>query len=89
MENKPFAFMTIRKIKNSGQLTSIGKHNTREEDKDNIIKELTELNKEYVALGDSWDVPEKSNFNDALNARIESLPYYKDHKLRSNAVKAY
>ncbi len=89
MNNKPFAFMTIRKIKNSGQLTSIGKHNTREEDKDNIIKELSELNKEYVSLGDSWDVPEGCTFNDALEARIETLPYYKNRKIRADGVKAY
>jgi len=87
-----YAVCHATKISTSGGLVATGNHNSREKGKDNIIEELSYLNKEYVRVGESWDVPvpdgRKPNYNDAFLARIEELPYYKDHAVYKNAVKA-
>lgn len=96
LSSKPYAFMTIGKTKSLGQLTAKGNHNMRVMDNDNVIKELSSLNREYVSIGDSWDVeiPEGKTkddltFADAFNSRIKELPHYKNHNVRSNGVYAY
>lgn len=93
---RPYAFMTMGKVKNLGTLTAKGNHNMRVKQSDNVIPELSELNRIYTDIGDSWDVEvprgktqEELTFTDAFNARIKSLPHYQNHKVRSNAVYAY
>lgn len=94
--DRPYAFMTIGKVKNLGTLTAKGNHNMRVMHNDNVISDLSVLNRTYVDIGDSWDVEipegktkEDLTFADAFNNRIKSLPYYQDHNVRSNAVYAY
>ena len=92
--DRPYAFMTIEKIKNLGQLASMGNHNMRLKHNDNVIEELSVLNREYTKIGDSWAIKtsnEKSDisFADVFNSRIAELPYYHNHKIRSDNVLAY
>lgn len=82
-----FAFMDIMKIKSEGQMTSKYRHNCRKVDIDNVIPELTEKNEELVAL--PMESGKELNYREAWQKRIASLPYYKDHPVRSNAVLGY
>lgn len=96
MADRPYAFMTISKIKNFGQLTAKGNHNMRVMHNDNVIEDLSVLNRVYTDIGDSWDVTipdgktkEEVTFTEAYQDRIKSIPYYQDHNIRSNGVLAY
>ena len=82
-----FAFMDIMKIKSEGQMTSKYRHNCRKIDIDNVIPELSENNEELVAL--PVEGGKELNYREAWQKRIASLPYYKDHPVRSNAVLGY
>lgn len=82
-----FAFMDIEKIKTGGELTSKFIHNCRKIQIDNVIPEMSNQNEVLVSL------PQQSgktlNYNEAFKERINSLPYYENHKIRSNAVLGY
>lgn len=82
-----FSFMDISKIKTEGQLTSKYNHNCRTIQIDNVIPELTEKNETLIAL--PIQSRKQLNYNEAFKERIESLDYYKDHKIRANAVLGY
>lgn len=82
-----FAFMDIMKIKSEGQMTSKYRHNCRKIDIDNVIPELTEKNEELVPLPN--ESGKELTYREAWQKRIDSLPYYKDHPVRSNAVLGY
>lgn len=82
-----FSFMDISKIKTEGQLTSKYNHNCRTIQIDNVIPELTEKNETLIAL--PIQSGKQLNYNEAFKERIESLDYYKDHKIRANAVLGY
>ena len=94
--DRPYAFMTLGKVKSLGTLTAKGNHNMRVKLSDNVIPELSELNRVYTNIGESWDVEvpegktkEEVTFADAFKARIATLPYYQNHKTRPDAVYAY
>lgn len=82
-----FSFMDISKIKTEGQLTSKYNHNCRTIQIDNVIPELTEKNETLIAL--PIQSGKQLNYNEAFKERIESLDYYKNHKIRANAVLGY
>lgn len=78
--------MSIEKIKTSGALMSKYRHNYRLVDVENADPALKHLNEELIKL------PVKNGQqlspHDVFKERIESLPYYQDHHIRSNAVHA-
>lgn len=78
-----YCFMTIQKVKTIGQLVSKYKHNYRTVTVDNADPDKIHLNEELVKL------PNGQDYKDAFYERINSLPYYADHKIRSNAVLAF
>ncbi len=82
-----FAFMDIQKIKTEGQLTAKYNHNCRKIDIDNVIPELSNRNEDLVQL--PMESGKELNYYEAFKKRIDELPYYQDHQIRKNAVKAF
>lgn len=82
-----YCFMSIEKIKSEGQLSSKYKHNYRTIEVENADLQLKYLNKELIKLPVQDGV--QSNYNDVFKERINSIDYYKNHKYRKDAVRAY
>lgn len=82
-----FAFMDISKIKSRGQLTSKFIHNCRLVQIDNVIPEKTKENETLISL--TKKSGKTLNYNEVFNERINSLEYYQNHNIRSNAVLGY
>lgn len=82
-----YCFMTLEKITNSGTMVRKFEHNYRTEKVPNAIPELKNENEELVKLLDNHGNP--TTYLNAFHDRLNSLEYYKSHKLRSDAVKAY
>lgn len=82
-----YAIMITDKIKTLGTMSSKYNHNQRIADMTHIIPELSHLNEDLIPL------PMKSNktlsYTEAWQSRINELPYYNNHKVRSNAVLGY
>ena len=79
--------MDIKKIKSLNVMAAKYKHNYREITVPNAVPELSGMNRELVPLIGKDGNP--VDYNEAFKQKMESLEYYKDHKLRSNAVLAY
>lgn len=81
-----YCFMTMQKIKSIGALSAKYNHNFRVADVKNAAPELSHLNEELIRL------PEingrRMTYAEMFEERISSLPYYKDHAVRKNAVYA-
>ena len=82
-----YCFMDIKKIKSLNVMAAKYKHNYREITVPNAVPELSGMNRELVPLIGKDGNP--VDYNEAFKQKMESLEYYKDHKLRSNAVLAY
>lgn len=82
-----YCFMDIKKIKSLNVMAAKYKHNYREITVPNAVPELSGMNKELVPLVGKDGKP--VDYTEAFNQKLESLDYYKTHKLRSNAVLAY
>lgn len=82
-----YSFMTINKVKDYGTLTAKYNHNCRVVDVSNAIPELADQNDTLVELPKSNN--EQMGYAEAVKNRIKNLDYYKNHKVRSNAVLAY
>lgn len=82
-----YCFMDIKKIKSLNVMAAKYKHNYREIIVPNAIPELSGMNRELIPLIGKDGNP--VDYNEAFKQKMESLEYYKDHKLRSNAVLAY
>lgn len=82
-----YCFMTIGKIKTQGALKAKYNHNYRLADVENADPALFYKNK---TLSGRLTEPGGStmDYNEAWNERIDSLDYYKNHRIRSNAVLA-
>lgn len=82
-----YCFMDIKKIKSLNIMAAKYKHNYREITVPNAVPELSGMNRELVPLvgKDGTQI----DYNEAFKQKLESLEYYKTHKLRSNAVLAY
>ena len=78
-------FMSIEKVKSMGAMSSKYKHNYREVHVDNADPLLKDLNEELVRLPQMQD-GRQMDYTDFFKDRIKDLPYYEDHKIRSNAV---
>jgi len=82
-----YCFFSTEKVKSQGELTSKYIHNYRQINVENADNSLLHLNEELLELGyDKNGVPK--TYNDFFKERIDSLPYYKNHKIRKNAVHA-
>lgn len=81
-----YCFMDIKKIKSLNVMAAKYKHNYREITVPNAVPELSGMNRELVPLIGKDGNP--VDYNEAFKQKMESLEYYKDHKLRSNAVLA-
>lgn len=82
-----YCFMDIKKIKSLNVMAAKYKHNYREITVPNAVPELSGMNRELVPLIGKDGNP--VDYNEAFKQKMESLEYYKDHKLRSNSVLAY
>lgn len=82
-----YSFMTIDKIHSEGQLTSKYIHNCRKIDIANVDESKSHLNEDLVKLPQING--KELNYYEAFQKRINELPYYKNHNIRKNAVKAY
>lgn len=80
---KNFAIMHIEKIKKPGTLVSRYKHDYRIADVSNADKNAQQMNETLIAM------QKGQNYYEAQRERINELEYYKDHKVRKNAVLAY
>lgn len=76
-----YCFVTVEKIHSLGTLSAKDNHNNRRIEIDNADPALKGENK--VLYGN--EVP----YTDFFKERISSLPYYKNHKIRSGQVLAY
>ena len=77
-----YCVLDINKIKSRALLQTVYNHNKRISHPINAAEEIADKNEE-------WLIPGASDLADALDQKIASLPYYKDHKLYKNAVLAY
>lgn len=78
-----YAIMHIEKIKTPGTLVSRYNHDYRVADVSNADKNAQQMNETLIAL------QKGANYYEAQRERIKELDYYKDHKIRKNAVLAY
>lgn len=82
-----YCFVTTEKIKSLGTLTSKYMHNYRKVTVENADPNLEHLNEELVALPlDEYG--KQKTYKDFFKERIESLDYYKNHKMRRDQVYA-
>lgn len=82
-----YCFVTAEKIKSLGTLTSKYMHNYRKVTVENADPNLDHLNEELVALPlDKFG--KQTTYKDFFKERIESLDYYKNHKIRHDQVYA-
>lgn len=85
-----YAFMSIERIKSYSAMGAKYRHNCRRTDligKDisNVIAEKSCLNIELVSLPKDADGNEM-DYEKAMRQRISEQEYYRDHKIRKNAV---
>lgn len=83
-----YCFVTAEKIKSLGTLISKYIHNYRKVAVENADPNLKHLNEELVPLPQDMDGTQKT-YKAFFKERIESLEYYKDHKVRSDQVYAF
>ena len=76
-----YSFMSISKIKTMGGMISKYNHNYRKTEIDNAIPELSYLNEELIPLPHKAD-GSQYRYDEVYKERINSLPYYKEHKMR-------
>lgn len=81
-----YCFMSTQKVKTLGQLKSKYRHNHRLANVENADPALKHLNRELVSCLNANGEP--IDYVEAWKERIDSLDYYKDHRVRSNAVLA-
>lgn len=82
-----YCFVTTEKIKSLGTLTSKYMHNYRKVTVENADPNLEHLNEELVVLPlDEYG--KQKTYKDFFKERIESLDYYKNHKMRRDQVYA-
>ena len=82
-----YCFVTTEKIKSLGTLTSKYMHNYRKVTVENADPNLEHLNEELVVLSlDEYG--KQKTYKDFFKERIESLDYYKNHKMRRDQVYA-
>lgn len=81
-----YSFMSISKIKTMGGMISKYNHNYRKTEIDNAIPELSYLNEELIPLPQKADGTQY-RYDEAYQERINSLPYYKEHKMRADQIK--
>lgn len=82
-----FCFVTTEKIKDSATMVRKYEHNYRVETVPNAIPELKQDNEELVKLMDANG--KHTTYLDAYKERINSLEYYKTHRVRKDNVRAY
>lgn len=78
--------MTTQKIKTLGTLSAKFNHNHRKIEVSNADPTLYHKNEALITSLD--ENGETINYSETWKKRFEELPYYHDHKLRSNAVLA-
>lgn len=83
-----YCFVTAEKIKSLGTLTSKYIHNYRKVAVENADPTLFHLNEELVPLPHEENGTEMT-YKDFFKHRIESLEYYKKHKIRNDQVYAF
>lgn len=81
-----YCFMHIGKIKTFGELQAHYVHNYREVEVSNADPNKEFENEELVMMPVRQG--RKMSYGDMVKERLESLPYYKNHKLRTNQVLA-
>lgn len=74
------AIFSIEKVHSTREFNGKYKHNYRENRVENADPAKTGLNKELISL-------EGKTYNQAFREKINSLPYYKKHNIRSNNVR--
>lgn len=79
-----YCFMTFQKIKTPAEMRARYIHNYREKEVSNVDPQKAFLNEELIKLTD--EEGKKISYQEAFKRRIQELPYYKDHSVRSNAV---
>ena len=83
-----YAIMRISKIKTIGSMVSKYNHNYRQVEVSNASPDLIDKNEEVVPLPTHTD-GSQMRYDEAFRDRLRSLPYYQDHKIRSNQVLGY
>lgn len=76
-----YAHFSLRKLSTTGAINAAYNHNYRVSLTENVNPARSHLNDEAVKL-------DAADYMDAFEKRFRSLDYYKDHKLRKDAVKA-
>lgn len=82
-----YCFLRMEKIKTNGTLKSRYNHDYRLADVKNADKDRLGSNRELIRPK-NWEGV-IMDYNEAFHERIRALPYYENHKIRSNAVLAY
>ncbi len=82
-----YCFVSTQKIKSLGQLMSKYNHNHRIANVENADPSLRHLNTELIPC-QSFETGDRLNYVEAWKERINSLDYYQNHRVRSNAVLA-
>lgn len=81
-----YCFMTTQKIKTLGTLSAKFNHNYRKVDVSNADPNLYHKNESLITSVDKNG--NTLNYVDTWKNRLDGLPYYENHKIRSNAVLA-
>lgn len=78
-----YCFVTVQKVKTLGALGAKYNHNYRKAQVDNADPALINQNEELLALP-KVNGEQQMNYVDFFHKRFNELPYYQDHKFRSN-----
>ena len=84
-----YSFLHMEKIKTAGHMVNVTNHNLRRADKDNIITELSSMNREYISLKDSMVINERTAdrclkngyYSISQRGRIITVSLYDDYDL--------
>lgn len=83
-----YAFVSVSKLKNAGNMVSKYNHNFRKVEVTNAIPEREGMNEVLVPLPQKEDGTEM-RYDEAFRQRISELPYYEGHKIRKDQVLGY